>query len=138
MNENFNEKIGLNVSEAANMLGISKNFTKYIKNEKVIKPDSKAQKIYELYFEGNLNCVCIAKELGVSPQYVSKVLKGHPNYKKEKEIRSKIKYKNYLERKKTNRQLRTKIVKEKEDHEIEYLRHLQWQHAIEMSKKYLV
>lgn len=25
MNENFNEKIGLNVSEAANMLGISKN-----------------------------------------------------------------------------------------------------------------
>ena len=28
----------------------------------------------------------IAKELGVSPQYVSKVLKGHSNYKKEKEI----------------------------------------------------
>ena len=25
MDENFNEKIGLNVSEAANMLGISKN-----------------------------------------------------------------------------------------------------------------
>ena len=138
MNENFNEKIGLNVSEAANMLGISKNFTKYIKNEKVIKPDSKAQKIYELYFEGNLNCVCIAKELGVSPQYVSKVLKGYPNYKKEKEIRSEIKHKNYLERKKTTRQLRTKILKEKKDYELEYLRHLEWQHAIEMSKKDLV
>ena len=80
----------------------------------------------------------IAKELGVSPQYVSKILKGHPNYKIEKEIRSKIRYKNYLERKKTNRQLRTKILKEKEDYELEYLRHLQWQHAIEMSKKYLV
>ena len=93
-----------------------------------------------MYFGRNLNGVCIAKELGITPQYVSKVLKGHPNYKKEKEkeIRSKIKHKNYLERKKTNRQLRTKILKEKEDYELEYLRHLQWQHAIEMSKKYLV
>lgn len=109
-----------------------------ILREEVIKPDSKAQKICELYFEGNLNCVCIAKALGVSPQYVSKVLKGHPNYKKEKEIRSEIKHKNYLERKKTNRKLRTKILKEKEDYELEYLRHLQWQHAIEMSKRYLV
>lgn len=109
-----------------------------ILREEVIKPDNKRQKICELYFEGNLNCVRIAKELGVSPQYVSKVLKGHHNYKKEKEIRSKIKYKNYLERKKTNRQLRTKILKEKEDYELEYLRHLQWQHAIEMSKKYLI
>lgn len=108
-----------------------------ILREEVIKPDSKAQEICELYFEGNLNCVCIAKKLGVSPQYVSKVLKGYPNYKKEKEIRSEIKHKNYLERKKTNRQLRTKILKEKEDYELEYLRHLQWQHSIEMSKKYL-
>ena len=49
-----------------------------------------------------------------------------------------IKHKNYLERKKTTRQLRTKILKEKEYYELEYLRHLQWQHAIEMSKKYLV
>lgn len=97
-----------------------------ILREEVIKPDSKRQKICELYFEGNLNCVCIAKELGVSPQYVSKILKGHPNYKIEKEIRSKIRYKNYLERKKTNRQLRTKILKEKEDYELEYLRHQQW------------
>ena len=109
-----------------------------ILREEVIKPDNKRQKICELYFEGNLNCVCIAKELVVSPQYVSKVLKGHLNYKKEKEIRSEIKHKNYIERKKTNRQLRTKILKEKEDYELEYLRHLQWQHAIEMSKKYLV
>ena len=107
-----------------------------ILREEVIKLDNKRQKICELYFEGNLNCVCIAKELGVSPQYIWKVLKGHPNYKKE--IRSKIKHKNYLERKSTNRKLRTKILKEKEDYELEYLRHLQWQHAIEMSKKYLV
>ena len=28
--------------------------------------------------------------------------------------------------------------KEKEDYELEYLRHLQWQHSIEMSKRYLV
>lgn len=49
-----------------------------------------------------------------------------------------IKHKNYLERKKTNRKLRTKILKEKEDYELQYLRHLQWQHAIEMSKKYLI
>ena len=106
--------------------------------KEVIKKDNKAQKICELYFERNLNCVCIAKKLGISPQYVSKVLKGHPNYKKEKEIRSEIKHKNYLERKKTNRKLRAEILKGKEDYELKYLRHLQWQHAIEMSKKYLV
>ena len=90
-----------------------------------------------MYFEGNLNCVCIAKELGVSPQYVSKVLKEHPNYNKQKKIRSDIKHKSYLERKKKNRQLRTKKVEEKENYELEYLRHLQWQHAIVMSKRYL-
>ncbi len=81
--------------------------------KEVIKPDSKAQKICELYFEGNLNCVCIAKELGVSPQYVSKVLKGHPNYKKEKEIRSEIKHKNYLERKKDKQKVKNKNFEEK-------------------------
>lgn len=109
-----------------------------ILRKEVIKPDNKRQKICELYFGRNLNGVCIANELGISPQYVSKILKGHPNYKKEKEIRSEIKHQNYLERKNTNRKLRTKILKEKEDYELEYLRHLQWQHAIEMSKKYLV
>ena len=91
-----------------------------------------------MYFERNFNCVCIAQELGVSPQYVSRVLKGHPRYEKEKKIRSAIRYKNYLKRKKTNRKLRTEILKGKQDYEIEYLRHLQWQHSIEMSKRYLV
>lgn len=110
-----------------------------ILREEVIKTNNeRQQKICELYFERKFNCVCIAKELGVSPQYVSKVLKGHHNYKKEKEIRSDTKHKNYLERKKTNRKLRTERLKGKEDYELEYLRHLQWQHAIEMSKKYLV
>lgn len=108
-----------------------------ILREEVITTDSKRQKICELYFKRNFNCVCIAKKLGVSPQYISKVLKGHPNYAGEKKIRSDIKYKSYLERKKTNRQLRTKEVKEKENYELEYLKHLQWQHAIEMSKRYL-
>lgn len=103
----------------------------------VIEPDNKRQKICELYFERKFNCVCIANELGVSPQYVSKVLKGHPKYEQEKEIRSKIKYQEYLERKKTNRKLRTEKLKGKEDYELEYLRHLQWQHSKEMSKKYL-
>ena len=110
-----------------------------ILREEVIKANNEwQQKICELYFERKFNCVCIAKELGVSPQYVSKVLKGHPNYEKEKKIRSEIKYKKYLERKKTNRKLRTENLKVKEDYELEYLRHLQWQHAIEMSKRYLV
>lgn len=72
--------------------------------EEVIKANNeRQQKICELYFERNFNCVCIAKELGVSPQYVSKVLKGHLKYEKEKQIRSEIKYKNYLEQKKKNR-----------------------------------
>ena len=91
-----------------------------------------------MYFEKKFNCVCISKELGVSPQYVSKVLKGHPDYENEKQIRSEIKYKNYLKRKKTNRKLRTRILKAQEDYELEYIRHLQYQHAIEMSKRYLV
>lgn len=104
----------------------------------VIKPDSQRQKICELYFEKKFNCVCIAREIGVSDQYVCKVLKEHPEYKKEKQIRSEIKHKNYLERKKTNRKLRAAILKEREDYELEYLRHLQWQHSIEMSKRYLV
>ena len=63
--------------------------------KEVITTDSKRQKICELYFEKNFNCICIAKELGVSPQYISKVLKGHPSYKKEKEIRSEIRYKGW-------------------------------------------
>ena len=88
----------------------------YYFRKEVIKPNSKRQKICELYFEKNFNCVCIAKELGISPQYVSKVLKGYPNYKKEKEKKSEIKHKNYLERKKTNRKLRTKILKDKENY----------------------
>ena len=91
-----------------------------------------------MYFEKEFNCASIAEELEISPQYVSKVLKGHPKYEKEKQIRSEIKHKNYLERKKKNRQLRAEILKAKENYELEYLRHLQFQHSIEMSKKYLV
>lgn len=91
-----------------------------------------------MYFEKEFNCASIVEELGISPQYVSKVLKGHPKYEKEKQIRSEIKYKNYLKRKKKNRQLRAEILKAKENYELEYLRHLQFQHSIEMSKKYLV
>ena len=77
--------------------------------EEVIKPSNKRQKIYELYFEKEFNCASIAEELGISPQYVSKVLKGHPKYEEEKQIRSKIKHNNYLERKKKNRQLRAEF-----------------------------
>ena len=106
--------------------------------EEVIKPSNKRQKIYELYFEKEFNCASIAEELGISPQYVSKVLKGHPKYAEEKQIRSKLTHNNYLERKKKNRQLRAEILKAKENYELEYLKHLQFQHSIEMSKKYLV
>lgn len=69
-----------------------------------------------------------------------RVKKGrkYEKVKFSKEIRSEIRYKDYLERKKTNRKLRAEILKGKEDYELEYLRHLQWQHAIEMSKRYLV
>ena len=106
----------------------------------IVKEEKWCQKIFNIIkgiFKRKFNCVCIANELGVSPQYVSKVLKGHPKYEQEKEIRSKIKYQDHFERKKTNRKLRTENLKGKEDYELEYLRHLQWQHSIEMSKKYL-
>ncbi len=106
----------------------------------IVKEEKWYQKIFNIIkgiFKRKINCVCIANELGVSPQYVLKVLKGHPKYEQEKEIRSKIKYQDHLERKKTNRKLRTENLKGKEDYELEYLRHLQWQHSIEMSKKYL-
>lgn len=91
-----------------------------------------------MYFIKGFNCVCIAKELGISPAYVTKVLKRYPNYEKEKRKRSKIKYKNYLERKKTKRKLKAQVLKGGEDYELKHLRYLQWQHAIEMSKRYLV
>ena len=64
-----------------------------------------------MYFEEGFNGVCIAKELGVSPAYVSKVLKGHPNYEKEKETRSRVRYEEYLERKKNNRKLKQEEMK---------------------------
>ena len=67
-----------------------------------------------------------------------KSVKRTPKYEKEKQIKSEIKHKNYLERKKKNRKLRAEILKEKEKNELEYLKHLQFQHSIEMSKKYLV
>ena len=89
-----------------------------------------------MYFEKKFNCVCIAKELGISPQYVSKVLKGHPKYERENKISSEERYKEYLERKKKNRQLRAENLKG--EHELEYLKLLQFQHSIEMSKRYLV
>ena len=79
-----------------------------IYREEVIKPSNKRQKICELYFEKEFNCVCIAKELGISPQYVSKVLKGHPKYEKEKRIKSEIKHKNYLERKKEKQTVKSR------------------------------
>ena len=106
--------------------------------KEVIKIYSKKEKICELYFKKRFNCVCIAKELGISSVYVTKVLKGHPNYEKEKEKRSRLKHKKYLERRKTNRKLKTQILKGREDYELECLRHLQWQHVVEMSKRYLV
>ena len=106
----------------------------------IVKEEKWCQKIFNIIkgiFKRKFNCVCIANELGVSPQYVSKVLKGHPKYEQDNQIRSKIKYQDHFERKKTNRKLRTENLKGKEDYELEYLRHLQWQHSIEMSKKYL-
>ena len=96
------------------------------------------QEILKLYYEEHKRPVDIAPIINKSPQYVSKVLKGHPKYEEEKQIRSKIKHNNYLERKKKNRQLRAEILKAKENYELEYLRYLQFQHSIEMSKKYLV
>lgn len=105
--------------------------------KEVIDITGNSKKICRMYFEEGFNGVCIAKELGISPAYVSKVLKGQPNYNKEKEIRSKIRYKAYLERKKTNRKLKTEALKKEEDYGLEYLKHLQWQHSIEMSKRYL-
>lgn len=89
-----------------------------------------------MYFEEELTNVNIAKELGISPAYVTKILKRHPYYEFEKGRRSKIRYKEYLARKKEKRKLKEKE-KGKDDNVIEYLRHLQYQNSIEMSKRYL-
>ena len=89
-----------------------------------------------MYFEEELTNVNIAKELGISPLYVTKILKRHPDYEFKKERRSKIRYKEYLTRKKEKRKLKEKE-KGKDDNAIEYLRHLQYQNSIEMSKRYL-
>lgn len=72
--------------------------------------------------------------MNTSVQYISKVLRTNHKYFEEKQRRKEINNKNYLERKKMNRKKQKARIEE--DNTIMYLRHLQWQHSIEMSKRY--
>ena len=111
---------------------MSKNFEERRNSPAV----SNFSKICELYFDNGYNCTEIAKEINTSVQYISKILRTNPKYFDEKQRRIEINNKNYLDRKEMNRKKQKAIIKE--DNTILYLRHLQWQHSIEMSKRYIV
>ena len=50
----------------------------------------KQEKIKKLYFEKNYTQTQIAKELDISNQYISKILKSDPKYLKVKEQRKQM------------------------------------------------
>lgn len=65
--------------------------------------DTNKDKIKKLYFNEKYTQVDIAKEIKVSTNYVSKVLKSDERFKREKEIRKEI------NKKKHNKQIQNKV-----------------------------
>ena len=94
---------------------------------------SSTGKICELYFSQHQKQNDIATAVGVSQQYVSKVIKADSRYQKEKETRKQENQEN--RRNKQAQYIRNK--KEQEMREYEYLKYLQICNAKEMSKQYL-
>ena len=94
---------------------------------------SSTDKICELYFSQHQKQNDIATAVGVSQQYVSKVIRLDSRYKQEKETR-----KQENQEKRRNKQ--TQYIRNKKEQEIreyEYLKYLQSCNSREMSKRYL-
>ena len=89
--------------------------------------------ICELYYSQHQKQNDIATTVGVSQQYVSKVIKANNKYEEEKETR-----KQENQEKRRNKQ--TQYIRNKKEQEIreyEYLKYLQGCNSREMSKRYL-
>ena len=89
--------------------------------------------ICELYYSQHQKQQDISTALGVSQQYVSKVIKADSRYKQEKETRKQTSQ----ESRKNKQAQYIKSKKEQEIRELEYLKYLQWCNSKEMSKQYL-
>ena len=89
------------------------------------------ENILDLYYNKHLKQKDIANIVGVSKQYVSKVVNNDSRYKKEKQLR---KDKNAITRKDYMKEYFKNYVRsEKEDNSYEQLKALQYQDSLELS-----
>ena len=96
---------------------------------------AKKEKIKTLYFSEGKNCAEIAGILGVSSQYVSKVLKACPEYYKVKQIRQNDRQVRYKAKKIQAIVDKRKQLKMQDEATFGYLALKQIQNALEMSRK---
>ncbi|AST57709.1 terminase [Thermoanaerobacterium thermosaccharolyticum] len=93
------------------------------------------KKVYSLYFLEKRTCTEIAKEMGVTKQAVSKILKQFPEYTEEKERKKQENKNKHIQE--TSEYMKRKRIKQKEEEEslIAGMMELQKQNAMSMSKK---
>lgn len=94
---------------------------------------SNKDKICDLFYNKHQQQVEIATAVGVSQQYVSKVIKADSRYESEKEQRQA----QHTQQRKVKQAQYNKNKKEQENREYEYLLYLQMCNSKEMSKRYL-
>jgi len=94
---------------------------------------SNKERICDLFYNKHQQQEKIATAVGVSQQYVSKVIKQDSRYESEKESRKN----QHAKQRKEMQAQSEKSKREQADREYEYLRYLQRCNAKEMSKRYL-
>lgn len=94
---------------------------------------SKKDRICDLFYNKHQTQEDIATAVGVSQQYVSKVIKADSRYESEKENRKA----EHAQQRKEKQAQSGKSKREQVDREYEYLKYLQRCNAKEMSKRYL-
>lgn len=94
---------------------------------------SNKDKICDLFYNKHQKQQEIANTLGISQQYVSKVIKEDQRYKQEKEQR----HTQHIKQRQIKQTQYIKSKKEQEIREYEYLKYLQFCNSREMSKHYL-
>ena len=94
---------------------------------------SNKERICDLFYNKHQNQTEIATAVGVSQQYVSKIIKADIRYGIEKENRKA----QHAQERKAKQAQSEKSKREQADREYEYLKYLQRCNAKEMSKRYL-
>lgn len=94
---------------------------------------SNKDKICDLFYNKHQNQIEIATAVGVSQQYVSKIIKADSRYEFEKKNRKT----QHAQERKAKQAKSEKSKREQADREYEYLKYLQRCNSIEMSKRYL-